>query len=414
MPHARRLAPTFVLILLLAATVAAAPAAAAPPPQVATLVAELDGAVGGIAVDRLGNVYVADFGDRVWRVKPWGEAEVFAEGLYGTSGNAVDAEGNLLQSSFHGNYLSRIRRDGTVERVAGGLEGPVGVAVGDDGDVFVTNCRGNWIARVDAGGEVHEHARSELMQCPNGLARDGDGNLYALNFNGTDLLKVTPDGEVGVHARLPGGGGGHVVFTGQDLYATTFRGHQLHRVGLDGSVETLAGSGRFAVEDGEGLEASFANPNGIGWDPRSGSLYVNDYPVPLAERATARPVSTVRRVALPSLTRTLAAALEAGGADAMEAAYREFLRDRPGFTELEMNRFAYGLLQRGQVESAIRAFELNAETYPSSFNVWDSLAEAHKEAGNRQRAVELYRKSLALNPGNDNARAMLEELGAEP
>ena len=163
-------------VFLLAAALAAPTAAAAPPPQVTTLVAELDGAVGGVAVDRLGNVFVADFGSKVWRVSPWGDVEVFASGLYGTSGNAVDGEGNLLQSSFHGGFLSRVHRDGRVERVASGLEGPVGVAVGEDGELFVTNCRGNWIARVDADGEVHEHARSDLFQCPNGLARDGDGN----------------------------------------------------------------------------------------------------------------------------------------------------------------------------------------------------------------------------------------------
>jgi hypothetical protein len=403
----RALAPILVSLLTAAA-------GAAPPVEVTTPVPELDGAVGGVAVDKLGNVFVADFGSKVWRISPWGDVEVFADSLYGASGNSIDAEGNLLQSNFTGNYLVRIHRDGTVERLASGLEGPVGVVEGDDGTVYVNNCRGNWVARVAEDGEVAEHARSDLFNCPNGLARDGDGNLYVLNFQDPRLLKVTPEGEVAVHATLPGAGGGHVVFTGQDLYATTFRGNQVHRVGLDGTVETVAGTGAFGADDGNGEAASFSSPNGISWDAARGLLWVNDYRVPFSERPHTRPVSALRRIALPSLTRTLAAALAGGGADALEAAYRDFRRGRPTQTEAETNRYGYTLLQQGQVEAAIRVFELNAETYPGSFNVWDSLAEAHKAAGHRGRAVELYRKSLEINPGNVNAERMLEELGAAP
>jgi len=77
----------------------AVPTSAAPPVEVTTLVPDLDGAVGGVAVDRLGFVYVADFGNKVWRVTPWGEVELFADGLYGTSGNAIDGEGRSRRSS---------------------------------------------------------------------------------------------------------------------------------------------------------------------------------------------------------------------------------------------------------------------------------------------------------------------------
>jgi len=406
-------------LLLAAAVLLAAPhATAAPPLQVTTPAPELDGAVGGVAVDRLGNVFVADFGDKVWKVNPWGDVEVFATGLYGSSGNTIDAEGNLLQSSFHGNYLDRIHRDGRVERVATGLEGPVGVAVGNDGTIFVTNCRGNWIARVGTDGAVTEHARSDLLNCPNGLTRDADGNLYALNFRDTRLLKVTPEGEVSVHATLPGFGGGHVVFAAGDLYATVFRGNQIVRVGLDASVEgyveTVAGDGSFGSADGAGPEASFSSPNGISFDANRNLLYVNDYLVPFAQRQQVRPRSSLRRIALPSLVATLSNALAEGGPDALEAAYRDFKQGSPTVTEPQVNGFGYALLAQGQVEAAIKVFELNAESYPGSFNVWDSLAEAHKTAGHRERAVELYRKSLALNPGNANAAKMLEELGAGP
>jgi hypothetical protein len=56
--------------------------------------------VGGVTIDMIGNVYVADFGDIVWKVTPEGQRTTFVSGLYGTSGNAIDNQGHLLQASF--------------------------------------------------------------------------------------------------------------------------------------------------------------------------------------------------------------------------------------------------------------------------------------------------------------------------
>ena len=47
-------------------------------------------AVGGVTVDLVGNIYVADFGDTVWKITPEGKRDVFASGFYGASGNAID------------------------------------------------------------------------------------------------------------------------------------------------------------------------------------------------------------------------------------------------------------------------------------------------------------------------------------
>ena len=55
-------------------------------------------------------------------------------------------------------------------------------------------------------------------------------------------------------------------------------------------------------------------------------------------------------------------------------------------------------------------FELNVARFPESSNVYDSLGEAYMEAGRRQEAISNYRKSLALDPENTNAVAMLEKL----
>ena len=66
------------------------------------------------------------------------------------------------------------------------------------------------------------------------------------------------------------------------------------------------------------------------------------------------------------------------------------------------------------MQAAIAFFKLNVEMYPNSFNTYDSLAEAYMERGDREAAIQNYRKSLALNRDNTNAVQMMKKLGATP
>ena len=71
----------------------------------------------------------------------------------------------------------------------------------------------------------------------------------------------------------------------------------------------------------------------------------------------------------------------------------------------------YWLLGQDRIEEAIRLFELNVELYPEAWNVYDSLGEAQLEAGLRSQGLANYRRSLELNPENDNARRVLADAG---
>ena len=51
--------------------------------------------------------------------------------------------------------------------------------------------------------------------------------------------------------------------------------------------------------------------------------------------------------------------------------------------------------------------------HPDAFNTYDSLGEAYMKAGQRDRAIKNYRKSLELNPDNVGAVEMLKKLDAE-
>jgi glyoxylase-like metal-dependent hydrolase (beta-lactamase superfamily II) len=109
--------------------------------------------------------------------------------------------------------------------------------------------------------------------------------------------------------------------------------------------------------------------------------------------------------------------LDEQGLEAARATHRELQALPEGevfFSEAEYNQLGYRLLGQEQYAAAIAVFELNVEMYPESWNVYDSLGEAYMLADNDQRAIELYRRSLEINPDNANAVTMLERLGVEP
>jgi tetratricopeptide (TPR) repeat protein len=80
------------------------------------------------------------------------------------------------------------------------------------------------------------------------------------------------------------------------------------------------------------------------------------------------------------------------------------------FGERSLNAFGYQLLEK-DVPAAIQVLALNAETFPQSGNVWDSLAEAYLKAGDVKKAKENYEKSLTFDPTNENAKAALQKIG---
>jgi tetratricopeptide (TPR) repeat protein len=115
----------------------------------------------------------------------------------------------------------------------------------------------------------------------------------------------------------------------------------------------------------------------------------------------------------PSVVERMADALTNHGVEEAVRRYRVYRADpRHAYvdTENELNNLGYQLLERRRFDQAIPILELNAAEYPSSANVYDSLGEAYMLAGRSELAIRNYRKSLQLDPSNENARAMLEKL----
>jgi CubicO group peptidase (beta-lactamase class C family) len=79
-------------------------------------------------------------------------------------------------------------------------------------------------------------------------------------------------------------------------------------------------------------------------------------------------------------------------------------------SEEELIVAGYKLLQAGNATYAAAVFKLSTEVFPNKDNTYDSYAEALMELGKNEEAIKNYKKSLLLNPENDNAVRMLYKL----
>jgi FKBP-type peptidyl-prolyl cis-trans isomerases 1 len=114
-----------------------------------------------------------------------------------------------------------------------------------------------------------------------------------------------------------------------------------------------------------------------------------------------------------SLSDTLSQTLDAKGVEAMLAQYRELKsagNQDMYSSESDLNGWGYRLLAKKRIREAIEVFKLNVEAYPQSANVYDSLAEAYLNNGDKKLAIENYHKALDLNPQMESAKNALREL----
>ena len=117
----------------------------------------------------------------------------------------------------------------------------------------------------------------------------------------------------------------------------------------------------------------------------------------------------------PDIEHVVANALGQGGPDSAVRTYHTLRARYPAiaFEEQQLNHLGYQLLQGGKVDAAIAIFRLNADAFPKSANVYDSMGEAYMNHGDRTLAIKNYERSLALNPANDNASKMLAKLKSQ-
>jgi len=89
------------------------------------------------------------------------------------------------------------------------------------------------------------------------------------------------------------------------------------------------------------------------------------------------------------------------------------LKIRPAqyfFLHGEFDSFAFGLMRQGKLDEALAMFTLLAGFFPESYLAFDSLGEVCLQKGDKEAAVKYFKKSLELNPENDNAKTRLAQL----
>ncbi|MES2257622.1 MAG: NHL repeat-containing protein [Pseudomonadota bacterium] len=186
----------------------------------------------GIAIDRHGNLYVADTGNHAIRkVTPDGRVSTLAgDGIAGNAdgkgkqarfngpvGVAVDKDDVVYVADTYNDVIRRIAQDGSVTTIAGSgtpgkvdghalqaqFDTPCALALDADGALLVADTRNNAIRKLGLDGMVTtvvsapEGERRPMLRRPLALARTHDGYLYIVNGGNGYVLQLTPQGELG-------------------------------------------------------------------------------------------------------------------------------------------------------------------------------------------------------------------------
>ena len=289
----------------------------------------------GVAVDGVGNVFVADEGNRRVRkidrsgviTTSAGTGRCCAEGDGGAAteaaleaqGVAADGKGNVYVADAWAR-VRRIDRSGVITTFAGtgesafGASGgraldasllrPEGVAALPSGDVVFADWNSLW--RVDTAGTMSLFAGRRGgfsgdggpaveagLWSPAGLATDAAGNVYVADVGNHRIRKINPAGVISTWAGTgdegySGDGGiatrariGRTCEIAADsvgkLYIAAWGSYRIRMIDTAGRISTLAGTGERG-NDGDGgpaVRAQLRNPcDGIAVDDQ-GNVYVS-------------------------------------------------------------------------------------------------------------------------------------------
>ncbi|MBP8297822.1 MAG: hypothetical protein KAX84_17045, partial [Burkholderiales bacterium] len=208
----------------------------------------------GVALGPDGSLYIGDFG-RVRRVAPDGTISTFAgNGTHVTSGDG----GPATQAGIAGAF---------------GLD----LALGADGTLYIAG--GGAMRRVSPDGIISSIVvpGTQTALTPSKIALGADGSLY-LSGPGHSISRLSPDGVISPVAGtgvsgFTGDGGPAVqarvkfpdsIALGPDgtIYFSDFGNHRVRRIGPDGIINTLTGTGTFGDYGGDGGPAGQAKLNG--------------------------------------------------------------------------------------------------------------------------------------------------------
>ncbi len=272
----------------------------------------------GVAIDDNGNIYISDrSNDRIRIVNSKGIITTIAgngmDGYKGDSGPAtqaqlsrpfglaLDKKGNLYIADRGNNRVRKVNPQGIITTIAGdgsfffmgdngpayraSIAGPTGVVVDDNGILYIADRNNNRVRAVDTQGMIRtvagtgqqdyngdsEVARDTNLYLPFGVALDPDGNLLIADrshyrIRKVDLRRGTVVTVAGNGVKMFAGDGGPatganlsfphgiIVDKNDNLLISDKGNYRIRRVSPNGIIQTIAGNG-IRGNIGDGLPA---------------------------------------------------------------------------------------------------------------------------------------------------------------
>jgi DNA-binding beta-propeller fold protein YncE len=279
----------------------------------------------GLAIDSKGNFYVADTQNlRVQEFDKTGNfitmfgSKGLAEGQFngysdtavgtGPGGLAVDKDGNIYVADTWNHRMQKFGPDGKVLMAWGGVinlaeapagadpenngrfYGPRGVAIGPDGNIYVTDTgnkrvlifdtSGNFVRKIDSGVTPakaqanYPFDKPGEMNEPIGIAVDSAGNVYVADSRNNRIQKFGPDGKALAQWPVPTGAWTPGAYL-EPFLALDSAGNLYSTAPTTGSVIEFNPQGQVIGQKKSEGNVTLQIPTGIAVAP-DGTIYVVD------------------------------------------------------------------------------------------------------------------------------------------